>query len=325
MSDNITTGGLDFDPFAGDSPMTPGLGSFKNIGTGKLLVVIFMVDCSRTMDGDRIGAVNAALQDLKFKLTELKDDNNLDLKVAVMSFTSTARWELPLTPIEEVNFELLQTRAGLTEYGAAFHELNKVLRKEQYMKHTGKIAPPAIIFLTDGEPSHDYQTDLDELLQNAWFVNASRGAILLGDAIYNEDAKAAVRQFVKNEAEDIVTTDDSSLIIQKIQIATMHTVAGDPIQKGEAQNGGGVFPAPNPDPTGGVFPDPDPTGGVFPDPDPTGGVFPDPDPTGGVFPDPDPADPVFPGPIPDPSLDPNFDPFSDIGGDFGGDASTDPF
>lgn len=214
----------------GTQPVTPDFGSLQTKGTPKLLVVIFVIDCSKTMIGDRIGAVNAALQELKYKLTEIKNDNNLELKIAIMSFTSNAKWELQLTPIEEVSLNTINTRPGLTEYGAAFHELNKVLRKDAYMQHAGKMAPPAIMFLTDGEPTDDYQADLDELLKNAWFANASRSAVLLGDAIDNVSARNAVRQFVNDENSDIVTAEDSTVIIQKIKIATMHTVAGDPIQ-----------------------------------------------------------------------------------------------
>ena len=212
-----------------DSTFTPGIGNLQTQGSQKLLVSIFIVDASRSMENGRIGAVNNALKELKYKLSEIQSDNNLDLRVAIMSFTSSARWEVELTPIDELNFNGIQTRAGLTQYGSVFHELNKVLTKEKFMKHTGKIAPPAIMFLTDGEPDDDYAYDLDALLKNGWFTNASRSAVLIGDAIYNDSARQAVARFVNNETEDIVAAEDSTMIIQKIQIATMHTIAGEPM------------------------------------------------------------------------------------------------
>ena len=226
MADDLFFGD---DPF-GTQSVTPVFDSLHTKGTEKLLVVIFVVDCSKTMSGDRIGAVNAAMQELKYKLTEIKNDNGLDLRIAILSFASSAKWELELTPIDQVSLDAIHTRPGLTEYGAAFHELNKVLRKEAYMKHTGKVAPPAIMFLTDGEPEDDYQADLNELMKNGWFANASRSAVLLGDAINNDSAKSAVRQFVNDADEDIVTAEDSTVIIQRIKIATMHTIAGDPMR-----------------------------------------------------------------------------------------------
>ena len=227
---NDPFGGVD--PFDVQQTMTPGFNSFKTTGTNKLLVVLFIVDCSRSMDGERIMAVNAALTEVKSILQDIKNDNGLDLKIAIMSFTSSAKWELQLTDIDEVSLENLKTRPGLTEYGNAFHELNKVLRKERFMKHTGKIAPPAIMFLTDGGPTDDYETDLEDLLKNEWFVNASRSAVLLGDAIHDDAAKNAVKRFVEDPDRDIVDAENSTVIIQKIKKATMHTVAGDPMDKG---------------------------------------------------------------------------------------------
>lgn len=225
------------DPFDTQQSVTPPIGGMKTKGNTKLLVVIFIIDCSMTMKGDRIAAVNAALQELKFKLKDIKEENNLDMKVAVMSFTSSTKWDLPLTPVEEMNLEEIRVRPGLTEYGAAFHELNKVLRKDGFMQHKGKVAAPAIMFLTDGEPTDDYQSDLDELLKNGWFTNASRSAVLLGDAIYNSSARDAVRQFVEDPENEIVAAEDSTVIIQKLKLATMHTVAGTPMPSGGQENG----------------------------------------------------------------------------------------
>lgn len=95
MADNFTNDLFgEMDPFAGQQTMTPGFHSFKTTGTNKLLVVIFVVDYSRSMDGDRIMAVNTALTEVKSILQEIKKNNDLDLKIAIMSFTSSAKWEL---------------------------------------------------------------------------------------------------------------------------------------------------------------------------------------------------------------------------------------
>lgn len=227
------------------SSVTPDISTMTTVGTGKLLVVIFIVDCSQSMAGERIQAVNAALREVKSALQDMKRDNGLELKIAVMSFTSSARWHLDLTDIDEVSLENLTTRPGLTEYGNAFHELNKVLSKNRFMKHTGKKAPPAIMFLTDGEPTDQYQDDLEELKKNPWFANASRSAVLLGDAISNEKAREAVSRFVEDANNDIVDAENSTKIIRQIRIATMHTVAGEPMVTGSTNEVGGQSAVPN--------------------------------------------------------------------------------
>lgn len=228
--DKLNNGFTDIDDTIwGTSAQTPGLDSMKAVGNNKLMVVLFVVDCSRTMEGERIMAVNAALAEIKPILQDIRQNNNLDMKIAIMSFTSSAKWEIQLTDIDEVCLKTLQTRPGLTEYGTAFHELNKVLRKENYMKHTGKIAPPAIMFLTDGAPTDDYKADLDDLLKNGWFANASRSVVLVGDAIYDDAARKAVSGFVEDPDKEIVDAEKSSTIVQKMKLATLHTVAGNPI------------------------------------------------------------------------------------------------
>ena len=301
------------DPFGAQQTMTPNFNSFKTTGNAKLLVVIFVVDCSQTMAGERIQAVNAALREVKSTLQEIKVDNGLDLKIAIMSFTSNARWDLKLTDIDEVTLENLSTRPGLTEYGTAFHELNKVLCKEEYMKHTGKIAPPAIMFLTDGEPTDDYQADLEDLLKNGWFANASRSAVLLGDAIHNDKARNAVSRFVEDPDNDIVAADNSTVIMHKIKIATMHTVAGAPISKrndsrdtdSTAKDRDVKGSGTQSDPFGGSAGNSDPFGGSAGNPDPFSGSAGNPDPFGGSSGDPDPFGGSTGG----------FDPFASNGGD----------
>lgn len=239
-------------PFDAQQTVTPVFNSIPTSGTKKLLVIVFVIDTSKSMEGAPIEAVNAALSEVMYDLKQLKKNQNLDIQAAIMSFTSTFKWELNLTDVDEIVLDTLRVRPGLTQYGAAFHELDRVLRKENFMQHVGKVAPPAILFMTDGEPGDDYQADLDDLLKNGWFANSSRSAVLMGDALYNDAAKNAVSQFVNDTVNDIVGASDTSKIVNAIKLATMHTVQGDPINKG-GDAGTGTAPSPAPSPT------PDPT------------------------------------------------------------------
>ena len=245
------------DPFGVDqAPVTPDFGSFQTVGSGKLMVVIFIVDASRSMRGDRIAAVNAALTELMYELKQIQSDNGLDMKISIMTFTSDAKWVLQNVPVDEVLLHTIETRVGLTNYGEAFKELNLVLTKDRFMAHTGKVAPPAIMFMTDGEPCDDYQHDLEILLKNGWFANANRSAVLIGDAINHPDARAAVEQFVENANDDIVTAEDSSTIVHRLKLATLHTVAGTPLIDGAgspAQGGAAGGQAAGTDPSGNPF------------------------------------------------------------------------
>ena len=208
---------------------TPPMDSLRTTFTGKKVIVIFVIDSTRSMDGERIGAVNSALAEVVDSLRDLNNAHNLDLRVAIMSFTHSIQWERTLTPIEELDVPVIKTRPGNTLYGVAFRELQNVLRTDRFMEHSGKIAAPAIIFMTDGEPdpADDYDNDLDELQKNGWFLAASRSAILIGDAIHHQKARDAVSRFVSDTA-NVTAAEDGSNIIRQINLATMHTVAGNP-------------------------------------------------------------------------------------------------
>ena len=69
----MATDGFIFDD---QIPVTAPIGSFPTHGSEKLMVVIFVVDCSKSMEENgRIQAVNAALHELKFRLSEIKSNN----------------------------------------------------------------------------------------------------------------------------------------------------------------------------------------------------------------------------------------------------------
>lgn len=215
---------MPFDDYFGVDSITPAFDSLKVQGKYKLLVVLFLIDCSETMSGKRIEAVNAALQQLKYEFSIIKKEQSLDIKMAIMSFSSIPKWETQLEPIDEIHLKDIVIRPGSTQYGGAFHLLNKVLNRESFMKHTGKIAPPAIMFLTDGKPDDEYQPYLDELLKNPYFVNANRSVILLGDAINDKFAKKAVNQFVPDPNSDIISINDTKMIFNNLKLGTLRLV-----------------------------------------------------------------------------------------------------
>ena len=215
-----------FDPLGPQQTNTPSMDSYQVKGTEKLVVVIFVVDTSLTMEGERIGGVNGALRELKDELTELKNEKQLNVKIAVMSFTHNAKWVVPLTDIEELYLEDLAVRPGLTEYGVAFKELDRVLSREQFLKYNGSVAKPVIMFMTDGEPDDSYEHDLDKLLENKFFTRANRSVLLMGDAILSESAKKAVSRLVTDPEHNIVAADSRESIRSSINLETMRTLTG---------------------------------------------------------------------------------------------------
>jgi uncharacterized protein YegL len=159
----------------------------------KTMVLFFLVDTSGSMDGAKMGAVNAAIEEVIPELKELSETNaDAQIKVAALEFSSGARWITAGGPVnaEEFRWNYLDA-AGVTDLGHACLMLNEKLSKKAFMQEaTGSFAP-AIFLLSDGGPTDDWQKGLAELKGNNWFKKAVRVAVAIG-----EDAdKEVLKQF----------------------------------------------------------------------------------------------------------------------------------
>ena len=131
------------------------------------------------------------------------------------------------TPILEYNHEEIDCSQWVTYFSRAFRTLGDKLTRNEYMAHTGKIAQPYIMLMTDGEPTEEdnYKPELDKLLENGWFKSAQRFAVLIGrDTINSPSARAAVEKFVSNTTEGIINAADAAAIAAEVQAKTIHTV-----------------------------------------------------------------------------------------------------
>ena len=178
----------------------------------RMCPVIFLLDTSGSMSGAPIGAVNAAIEGVLPELISMNESNaDNEIKVAIMTFDFAAQWvtgENDLAAPEVLKANWIDLNAdGLTAMGAAFSELNKKLSVSHgFMKRaTGSVAP-VLFLLSDGEPTDDYQSGLQELKKNNWYKVAVRVAIGYGDS--NDDV---LREFTGNNETVLHTNDPQDL------------------------------------------------------------------------------------------------------------------
>lgn len=141
----------------------------------------WIVDCSGSMYGEKIGTVNHAIQSV---IPEMADEaaNNLNaqLLIRTLRFSDTASWvtEAPV-PVEEFTWDDLDA-FGVTEMGAAFDLLAKELTIPPM---SDRALPPVLVLLSDGQPTDDYRGPLDRLLHLPWGKKAVRIAISIGSDV----------------------------------------------------------------------------------------------------------------------------------------------
>jgi uncharacterized protein YegL len=149
----------------------------------KTMVLFFIIDTSGSMAGHKIGSVNQALDEVIPEIRDISTTNaDAQIKIAALQFDSGCRWITSAGPIEAEQFHWNQINAqGVTDFGSACKELNNKLSTKEYMKEASGSFAPAIILLSDGEPTDNWQSGLDQLKQNNWFKSAIKVALAVGD------------------------------------------------------------------------------------------------------------------------------------------------
>lgn len=148
----------------------------------RVMVLFFVVDTSASMNGEKITSLNVAVREVLPTISELSAENpDAQIKVAAMEFASGVEWMYP-QPIEAESFQWRDLEAGgLTSLGEACAELCTKLSTKAYMTQATGAFAPAIILMSDGEPTDDYKRGLEKLKGNNWFKAAIKVAIAIGN------------------------------------------------------------------------------------------------------------------------------------------------
>ncbi|WP_288056906.1 vWA domain-containing protein [Xylanibacter rodentium] len=197
----------------------------------RVMTLIFLVDTSGSMEGERIGQVNDAIENIIPEINDISSSNaDAEIKIAVLEFSSGIEWMYP-EPIstEDFTWQNLEA-AGLTSMGEAFKELNtKLSRTTGFMKEAAGSFAPAIIMLSDGEPTDDYKHALEKLKANNWFKAGIKVAIAIGD-----DANKDILADFTGNKESVLTVHNREQLKKIIrfvsvtasQVASSHSSVG---------------------------------------------------------------------------------------------------
>jgi len=197
----------------------------------KTMVLFFIIDTSGSMNGSKIGSVNASIDEVVPEIKELSDKNaDAQIKIAALQFDSGCRWITSSGPIEAEKFHWNHIDAqGVTDFGAACKELNNKLSTKEFMKEATGSYAPAIILLSDGEPTDDWETELNNLKQNNWFKNGIKVALAVG----NDANHDVLEQFTGN-SESVLEVHNHVMLKRMIKLVSVRAsqVASKPSQAG---------------------------------------------------------------------------------------------
>lgn len=180
----------------------------------RTMTLFFMIDTSGSMAGSKIGAVNDAVVNVLPLLDEISAENpDAEIRVAALEFSTTCSW-LYNEPKLASEFVWQDVQASaLTSLGAACKELSSKLSRSGFMKSASGSFAPAIILLSDGAPTDDFESGLAVLKNNNWFKAAIKVAVAIG-----EDADKTVLAQFTGTSEAVFTVHNINALKQIIRI-----------------------------------------------------------------------------------------------------------
>lgn len=156
------------------------------------LQFIWIIDCSGSMQGEKIESLNLVIRECIKPMQEEADRNpNAQVLVRAVKFSDAAQWHIS-QPTDINDFKWTDINAdGVTAMGHALQEVAKALDVKN-MPERG--LPPVLVLLTDGQPTDDFDSGLKALMDQPWGKKSVRIGIAIGkDA--NEDV---IREFIGN-------------------------------------------------------------------------------------------------------------------------------
>ncbi len=168
---------------------------------------IFIADCSSSMAGRKIQALNQAIREAIPHMREVAHGNpNAEVLVRAIKFSSGAQWHVSQpTAVDEFEWTDLSAN-GMTSMGRALSLVTDDALKTPPMPE--RALPPVLVLISDGQPTDNFNEGLEALMAEPWGKKAVRLAIAIGDADNNVLQRfighAEIQPLQADNAEDLV-------------------------------------------------------------------------------------------------------------------------
>jgi uncharacterized protein YegL len=182
---------------------------------------IVMADCSGSMKGEKMQALNYALRSMLPHLVDWERDQlQAELLIRILSFASSPQWfvadPVPVAQLSARWRSLEYVPMGRTNMGPAFRAVAEVLTPERLERRALR---PAILLVTDGlptDPPGGFESGLASLLE----IAAGRSALRLAVAI-GRDANSEPLDRFRSPEVPVLVADGTDEIADRLVTASI--------------------------------------------------------------------------------------------------------
>jgi len=179
------------------------------------LPLIILADTSSSMAGTKIATLNQALQN---EVQELRNDpvTRDTVLLSLITFGGIVSEVCSIEPVATVSIPTLNASGG-TPMGQAFRVVLSHLSDRSRLPVSCAI--PTLVLCSDGQPTDEWRTPLDELKRHPLASMAVRLALAIGP----DADKNTLAQFVDNTEHPVLQADEVNKIGTFFQWVTLHT------------------------------------------------------------------------------------------------------
>ena len=182
------------------------------------LHVILLADCSGSMTGAKIQALNFAIGDMLQHFASWEREQEKRILIRAVAFATEPRWHIPEPlPATDMRWKPLSVEhGGNTNMAPAFRLVAQMLAADQ----ASKGLRPVLVLITDGLPT-DTEADFDAGLQALFAVPAGRDAMRIAVAIGRTAKSDSLTKFIGNSSLPVLVAGDIEQIADQLHRASL--------------------------------------------------------------------------------------------------------
>ena len=168
--------------------------------------MLLLLDCSGSMQGDRIASLNYAIRTAIPALRGAARENpEIEVYLRALRYSSGATWHIAEpTLVDDLNWQDL-VAGGETDFGEALIELSDMLEAGI---GPGRQLPPVILLATDGFPTDEYRGPLGRFLS----LPVAQSAVRLAIGIGSDADQAMLGEFISDGLRPLQASNAAELV-----------------------------------------------------------------------------------------------------------------